>query len=82
MVLQSHLGELHLLPALPPAWETGSLTGIRARGGYTLDIHWKEAKLVKAIITADQTGTCRIRYGGKTRVLDLTGGNPLTVTDI
>lgn len=65
MVLQSQYGELDLLPALPSAWETGSLTGIRARGGFTVDIKWQEGKLIEAKITADKSSTCKIRYKNK-----------------
>ena len=50
MVLQSHMEEIHLLPALPDEFHTGKLNGIRARGGFTLDLEWKDMELVKARI--------------------------------
>lgn len=62
-LLQSHNGEVHLLPALPKAWPEGSITGLRARGGFTVGIAWADGKLTHASIRADQAGTCRVRYG-------------------
>jgi alpha-L-fucosidase 2 len=61
MLLQSHLGEIHLLPALPSAWKEGAIKGLKARGGFTVDIQWAEGKLGKATITAAADGVCRIR---------------------
>ncbi|THU40188.1 glycoside hydrolase family 95 protein [Niastella caeni] len=61
MLLQSHLGEIHLLPALPLAWKEGTVKGLKARGGFTVDIQWAGGKLSKATITATTDGVCRIR---------------------
>jgi len=70
MLLQSHNGELHLLPALPSAWPNGSVTGLRARGGYTVDMEWRDSRLHDATIHAAQDGVCRVRVGAE-RVVEL-----------
>lgn len=61
MLVQSHHGELHLLPALPDAWPSGSVTGLRARGGITLDLEWRDKKLFRALIHSQFANPIRIR---------------------
>jgi len=79
MLLQSHLGEIHLLPALPDAWHTGSITGLRARGGYTVDQEWKDGKLTKAVIYPDFDGEVRIRYGNNILNINTIAGGKIKI---
>ncbi|MBQ2812226.1 MAG: glycoside hydrolase family 95 protein, partial [Clostridia bacterium] len=74
MLLQSHLGKpgeriIEILPALPEAWKSGSICGLKSRGGFTVDIFWKECKATKIKITADKTATLRIKLTDKTEQL-------------
>jgi len=70
MLVQSHTGDVHLLPALPAAWRAGSATGLRARGGYTVDQTWRDAALTAATIHASQDGPCTVRSAAPFRVGD------------
>jgi len=75
MLLQSQAGEIELLPALPHEWPTGRITGLRARGGYEIDIKWNDGKLASATIkNIEGSGPCQIRYGDKVVELEVKPG--------
>ncbi len=61
MLLQSHDGAVHLLPALPGAWATGEVSGLKARGGYTVGIRWNDGAVTSATVTAERDGVVRLR---------------------
>jgi alpha-L-fucosidase 2 len=68
MLLQSHSGVIRFLPALPSAWPEGSLRGIRARGGVTVDLTWKQGKAMKATLRAGWTGDRVLAVGSHQRI--------------
>jgi alpha-L-fucosidase 2 len=74
MLLQSHAGEIELLPALPEAWPAGSVTGLRARGGFAVDIRWKGGRLAACEIRSLLGGPCRVRYGDQVMQIETRAG--------
>jgi alpha-L-fucosidase 2 len=78
MLLQSHTGEIHLLPALPSAWATGSVRGLRARGGFEVSERWDDGRLTEATILSKVGGTVRVRYGDSIREFPTSPGQEIT----
>jgi alpha-L-fucosidase 2 len=76
MLLQSHAGEIHLLPALPSAWPDGSVKGLKARGNVTVDIRWKSGKIVEATLTSPIAQQVRVRSNGSVRTVSLSPNQP------
>ncbi|MFY1699320.1 glycosyl hydrolase family 95 catalytic domain-containing protein [Solwaraspora sp. WMMA2101] len=78
MLLQSHNGELHLLPALPTAWPTGQVAGLRGRGGYTVAMAWRAGQADEFHVRADRDGTVRLRarlFTGSFTLTDVDDGS-------
>ncbi|MCU1534337.1 MAG: hypothetical protein JWR53_818 [Glaciihabitans sp.] len=76
MILQSHAGRVHLLPALPRGWPRGSAIGLRARGGFSVDVSWVDGRLVSAMITNLRPDVARttIVVDGVERDIELAAG--------
>ena len=75
MLLQSHEGEINLLPALPAAWPEGSARGLRARGGFELDLAWQRGQLTAATIRSLDGQPCKVRCASKTIDLKIAKGS-------
>lgn len=79
MLVQSHNGVVHLLPAVPSAWPDGVVKGIRARGGLTLNIEWSKGRLLLASLVSDRDLTVRVVHGGQTTEVALSKGRPFVI---
>ena len=69
MLLQSHAGEIELLPALPQAWPTGSVKGLRARGNITVDIAWKDGRLTDYRLASPEPKQVKVRVNGEEKMV-------------
>jgi alpha-L-fucosidase 2 len=79
MLIQSHDGIIHLLPALPEAWQEGKVSGLRARGGFEVDMDWKNGRLTAATIRSEVGEPCRVSYREKTIEVKITKGKAVTL---
>ncbi len=74
MLMQSRVGEIELLPALPKEWPSGSVKGLRARGAFEVAVTWKDGKLVESTIRSLNGGSPQLHYGSVTREVQLSKG--------
>ena len=79
MLLQSSENVIHILPALPDAWPEGSVSGLRARGGFELDLEWKEGRAEKITIRSGKGGKTRLRWADTIREITLEAGESRTI---
>jgi alpha-L-fucosidase 2 len=79
MLVQSHAGEVHLLPALPKAWASGSVKGLCARGGFTVDIAWKDGRMESATVTSKLGNSLKLRLGERVAEFATTKGQTIVV---
>lgn len=80
MLMQSHMGFIHLLPALPDVWHEGRITGIKAKGNFTVDLYWNDNNLTKAVVHSGSGVPCHIYYKGKELKFDtIKGGKYIVV---
>lgn len=80
MLMQSHMGFIHLLPALPDAWSEGRIAGICAKGGFDIEIIWSDGKLKEAVISSKNGSRCNLRYGADTLSFKTKKGNSYRIT--
>ena len=79
-LIQSHAGEISLLPALPNSWTNGSVTGLKARGGFEVSMTWEDGKLTVCDIKSILGRPCIVRYGEKTKKYSIQAGSSMRIT--
>lgn len=82
MLLQSHTGEIHLLPALPAAWNEGEVKGLCVRGGFEVDIKWENGQLVYAKIFSKLGNDFKVRYKDKLKIFKLNKGEEIKLDNL
>jgi alpha-L-fucosidase 2 len=78
-LVQSHAGEISLLPALPTGWTEGSVQGLRARGGFEVDLTWKAGKLTAATLRGPAGAKVKVRHGNKTVELQMAASGSVSL---
>jgi alpha-L-fucosidase 2 len=87
MLVQSHLRDekgnfiIHVLPALPSNWPTGHIHGLRARGGFEVDLVWKDRRPASLAVRSARGGTAILRHGDTSREIKVAAGESKTITD-
>ena len=81
MLLQSHAGTIDLLPALPPAWPEGQVAGLRARGGLTVGITWKQGRVTEVSLEVPSARVVKVRCASVLRLAAAAGGARFSPTD-
>jgi alpha-L-fucosidase 2 len=79
MLVQSHTDEIELLPALPSAWPSGQVSGVRARGGFDVALSWRDGRLVEATVVSRLGKPLAVRYGEQVRRFATTAGDRIVV---
>ena len=79
MLLQSHMGFIQFLPALPDAWANGAVSGLRARGNFEVDLKWENGQLKEAVLTSGAGAPCSLRYGEVTLELKTQKGKKYSI---
>ena len=79
MLMQSHDNVIELLPALPTQWNSGQINGLKARGGYEINLSWEDGKVTQAEIMSQKQGKVIVKYNGKTKKLKIKKGKKLIV---
>jgi alpha-L-fucosidase 2 len=80
MLIQSHMGYIQVLPALPSAWSSGEFTGLKAQGNFTVNLKWAGSAPTSCTVFSGSGGTLRIRFGDNEQVVQTSSGGRYTVT--
>jgi alpha-L-fucosidase 2 len=82
MLIQSHAGYVELLPALPSAWKDGKVTGLKARGGFQVDMVWKEGELTGVKVVSELGNRLALKYEDREMNIDTDAGQTIEADDL